>query len=273
MQVDKKTGVSYRKWPAASPKAAMLLIHGLGTQSESWEFFASFFLRHNIPSYAIELKGFGQTEGPKGHIESFRTYFDDIRNLRGIIIAENKGAKVFLAGQSFGGLLAFSMALHEPRLFDGLVCIAPAFAPTLKFTIFDYINIISSSFYRPRKCFKMPFTSEMCTRDTDYQIVLDSDPREIRFATAKLLRNTAFAEIRSIIFKNRLKDPALFLVSGKDTLASTAVTRKVFKGLKIKDKEIIEYPGMLHALNVELGREKVFGDILQWVEKRSGKQE
>ena len=42
----------------------------------------------------------------------------------------------------------------------------------------------------------------------------------------------------------------------------------VFDGLPLKDKTKSEYPEMLHALSIELGREKVFADILNWLEKR-----
>jgi len=46
------------------------------------------------------------------------------------------------------------------------------------------------------------------------------------------------------------------------------MSEKVFRGLKTKDKKIIMYPEMYHALSIELAREKVFEDILRWLIKR-----
>ena len=44
--------------------------------------------------------------------------------------------------------------------------------------------------------------------------------------------------------------------------------RRLFAKLSIADKTIVEYPEMLHALSIELGREEVFRDILDWAGPR-----
>ena len=165
IEEDPKTGILYRGWPAGSPKAALLLVHGLGTQSDSWKFLADFFLARNISSYAIELRGFGETKELKGHIDSFGTYYDDIKHLRDIIVKENGNIKIFLVGQSMGGVIVFTAAALNPHFFDGIICAAPAFADKLKFTFFEYISIFTSLLYNPKRNINMPFTSAMCTRD------------------------------------------------------------------------------------------------------------
>jgi alpha-beta hydrolase superfamily lysophospholipase len=67
---------------------------------------------------------------------------------------------------------------------------------------------------------------------------------------------------------NQLKTPVLFLLAGKDLLVDPRESESVFKKLKIKDKTLIKYPEMLHALSIDLGREKVFEDIFSWLTKR-----
>jgi len=269
MVTDKRTGIMYRKQAARVPEAVFLLVHGLGTQSESWNCLSEFFLPYNISSYAIELRGFGETPDEKGHIGSFHTYFDDLRRLREVIALENKGKKIFLIGQSLGGIISFRVALREPDLFDGLICMAPAFVSRLKFGFSDYAGMAISLLYNPRKRFNMPFDSGMCTRDVDCRKVLDSDPREIRFATSKLLLNIFIAQIRSRSTRGGISIPLLFLLSGKDMLVDTKASRRLFRALKTEDKTVIEYPEMHHALNIALTREKVFEDILKWVKKRT----
>ncbi len=266
---DKKTGVIYRKWAAASPRAAFLLVHGLGTYGDSWKFMGDFFLKRNISSYAIELRGFGRTAGTKGYVDSFSAYYDDIKALREIIIRENGDIKIFLTGQSMGGVIVFTASALYPNLFSGVICVAPAFKPKLKFKIFEYADIFASFFYNGKKNFKLPFSAEMCTRDTDYQKSMDSDELEIRFATSNLLVSIFLAGLQGVILKNRIKSPVLFLLAGEDALVSSGSCRKVFNGMKIKDKTLIEYPGMYHALNVELGRGKVFEDVFKWIKERT----
>src|SRR3989339_1481917 len=118
---DKENYILYRRWQAQEPQAALLLVHGLGAHTGRWEFMADFFQRNNISSYALELKGFGQTQGERGDIDSLNTYFQDIRSLSDIIRQENPGKKIFLLGESMGALICFLFAALEPRLFSGLI--------------------------------------------------------------------------------------------------------------------------------------------------------
>jgi phosphohistidine phosphatase SixA len=56
--------------------------------------------------------------------------------------------------------------------------------------------------------------------------------------------------------------------AGADTFVSSEASKKIFKGIKFENKHIIEYPEMRHSLTMELGREKVFADLLKWLEKK-----
>ena len=268
LEIDGKTAVTYRQWNAPLPEAVLLLVHGLGAHSQRWNFLADFFLQNNISSYAIELRGFGETEGLKGDLENFNIYYNDIRSLCGIIRRENPDKKIFLSGESMGGLIAFLAAAGEPDLFSGIILLSPVFKSRLRMPSLSYCKIFFSLFYAPKKQFYVPFDSRMCTRDTAYQKIMDSDSREHRLTTARFLLNIALSQIRARYLKNRVRAPILFLLSGKDELADTRASQLFFQSLKTEDKEVFLYPEMRHALSIELDREKVFEDILKWMEKR-----
>jgi acylglycerol lipase len=268
MKIDERRGFLYRDWGAPSAKAVLLLVHGLGAHSGRWEFLADYALTKQYASYAIELKGFGASSGLKGHIDSFSVYCADIERLREIIREEHGNKKVFLIGESMGALISLLMAAERPQFFDGLVCISPAFSSRIPFKALDYVKIFSSLLYNPRRQFTIPFHSGMCTRDTEYRKIMDADEREHRFATSKLLVLTLIAQIKSLIIKNRIAIPILFLTAGEDMLVDPGVTKSVFKGLRQSDKKLIDYPGMHHALSIEEGREKVFEDVLSWIGER-----
>ncbi len=269
MNRDEEAGIIYKKWECPSPKAVFLLVHGLGAFSGRWDLTASFFIKNGISSYAIELKGFGETEDLKGHVDSFKIYLNDILSLRAIIKRENQGKKIFLVGESMGALISFLLVGRKPDLFDGLICLSPAFKSRLKFSLVERSKIYACALFNPRKQFKVPFDSLMCTRDADSRKTMDTDIREHRLATARLFSNIVFAEIRANFLKNKIKIPVLFQVAGDfDKLIDPEEAKKVFKGLKTKDKEIIEYPQMYHSFSVELDREKIFQDMLDWVTRR-----
>lgn len=268
MKQCKKRDILYRQWGCSSPRAVMLMVHGLGGHSNNWEFPALFLVEHGFSCYSIELKGFGNTEGVKGHIDSLNTYIKDVRRLYSIIKREHRRLPVFIAGESMGGLIGFLTVIKKPRLFRGLICMSPGFKSGLKFSLLEYIKMISARFYNSRKQFIMPFTSDMCTRDPECKKIIDNDKLEHKFATPGLLQSILLGQLSSRFFKHKVKTDTLFLLAGSDTFVSSDASKEIFKGIKFKHKDIIEYPEMRHSLTMELGREKVFSDLLKWLNKR-----
>lgn len=268
MKKCEKRNILYRQWGTSSPRAVVLMVHGLGGHSNNWEYVADFLTKHSITSYSIELKGFGNTEGVKGHIDSLNVYIKDVRRLYSIIKREHRRLPVFIAGESMGGLISFLTVIKKPRLFRGLICVSPGFASSLKFSLGDYIRMVSARFYNAKKQFIMPFDSDMCTRDPECKKVIDNDKLEHRFATPKLLQSILLGQLSSRILKHKVRTDTLFMLSGADTFVDPDASRKIFNGIKFEHKKMIVYPEMRHALTVELGREKVFDDLLNWLEKR-----
>jgi acylglycerol lipase len=267
------TDVLYRKWaaaPAASPpRAVFLLVHGLGAHSARWEFLAGSLVRHGYASYGLELRGFGQSpERPRGHVDSLRVWERDILGLREVIIRENPGRKVFLLGESIGGLLAFNLVCRNPDTFAGQTLISPDFKNGLKFPLSSYLNLAALILIRPKKTIPVPYDSTMCTRDTAYQAVMDASPDELRIASLKCLMSILAEQMRCPRLARKLHVPSLFLISGKDLLVDERTSRKIFEKLALEDKTLIEYPDMLHALSIDVGRERVFQDIVDWTGRR-----
>ncbi len=265
---DEKTGIMYREWKAASPKAALLLVHGLGASSERWDFMGEYFAANSVSCYALELKGFGGADGRRGDISSFGVYERDITSLLEIIRRDNSGIKVFLAGESMGALLSFMMIASVSRAFDGLICISPAFASRLKFSLPAYVMMAFAYIFRPGRYFLMPFDPEMCTRDREYSKTMDVGHSGNRLVTARMLAHILFAQIRAPFAARAVNAGVLFVVAGHDSIVDPAASKRVFENIGSADKTILLYPEMYHALSVELGREKVFADILGWINKR-----
>ncbi|MCX5679498.1 MAG: alpha/beta fold hydrolase [Candidatus Omnitrophica bacterium] len=254
----KKDYIGYRKWSAPDPRCAFLLVHGLGTYSGRWESMAGFFLQKGISSYAIDLP----------ELDCIRSYYNEILRVREAAIKDNPGKKVFLVGESLGGLTSFLFTAEHPGLFEGLVCISPAFAnrKTLKF--FETVKMLLPILYNPAKQVNLSFDSSMCTRDTDCRKKIDSDPREYRSASVGLIFDILITQTRTKRAIKNMNTPVLFMVSEEDLIIDTETSRKVFDSLTAKDKTFIGFPGMYHALSIELGKEAVFEELFKWIEKR-----
>ena len=265
---DEKTGLMYRVWQTDAPKASFVLVHGLGAHSARWEAMADYFTGRDYSVYAIELRGFGETLTRKGHINSFREYYKDLRRLHEIAKLENPRRKIFLLGESLGGLISFEMAVRYGDLYDGTVCVSPAFGNRMDLSVMEYVLMGFSFLFLPRMRFKMPFKGDMCTRDSERVKALDTDPREHRVASARLLYETLKSQIRSTSSKKKIAEPILFLLSGNDKLVNPEVSEQIFQKLITEDKTIIRYPEMYHSLTIDLGKEKMFEDVVNWAKER-----
>jgi alpha-beta hydrolase superfamily lysophospholipase len=182
------TDFLFRRWDAPSPKAAVLLVHGLGAHTARWEFLAGHLAAKGYAPYALELRGFGRTsERPRGHVDSFRVWDRDILALRDTIGRDLPGRKVFLLGESLGSLMAFNLAARTPGPFAGAVLISPSFGNGMKFPLSSYLKLATHYPFQPKATVPVPFTSAMCTRDEAYASVMDANPDELREASLKLL--------------------------------------------------------------------------------------
>lgn len=252
------TPISYKAWLSPSPRAALILVHGLGGNSSWWESAGNFFLSHNISSYAIDLRSHG----------SFKEFFSAIRQLHSIIKKESVNTKIFTIGESMGALIILSMALEKKNLFSGLACISPAFSSRLPLTLPDYLKIFLPLLYKPDKRHALPVTSDMCTRDPEYLKMIESTYDKDVMQASKVLFDIFITQLYMRFSKMKISSPILFLTAGNDKLVYSDVSKKIFEKINAKDKVLINYPGMYHSLSIDIDKEKVFQDILDWMDRR-----
>jgi alpha-beta hydrolase superfamily lysophospholipase len=167
-----------------------------------------------------------------------------------------------------GALIILSMALKDQSLFDGLVCVAPAFNSKAPLNLKDYFRIFLPIFYDRNKRCTLPVSSDMCTRDPAYLKMIEATYDKDVLATSQVLFDIFITQLRMRLSRMRIDSCLLFLVAGHDLLVHSQASVKVFGRLKCKDKTLIDYPGMYHALSIELGKEKVFQDIWSWIDRR-----
>jgi len=268
MASTKSAKVQYRQWNVSKAEAVLLLVHGFGGHPGRWEPLADYFSSRGVASYALSLRGFGDTLGVKGHVDSFNTYLCDIESLVWVMRQDYPHQKLFLLGESLGALICFLMAIRKEELFKGLICLSPAFASMFELDVKTFWSIVFYSVFEPSKQYSMDISLSFCSRDAELVKRMDADVREHRLASARLLVQTLFAQYRAKLFINRITIPALFLLSGQDTIVSTAESLKIFKRLINVDKAVKVYPEMLHALSIDLGRESVFEEIYSWIKAR-----
>ncbi|HKA92518.1 MAG TPA: alpha/beta fold hydrolase, partial [Acidimicrobiia bacterium] len=101
--------------------AHVLLVHGLGGHTISWEPSAPGLAdRLHATVTAVDLPGFGLTRVPRGRRATLGTHGRVLRSL-----LERWGPSI-VAGNSMGGALGIGLAARRPDLVRALVLVDPA---------------------------------------------------------------------------------------------------------------------------------------------------
>jgi esterase len=116
------TKLFYRIWRAPSRRGALLLVHGLGSNSTRWmEFAGQTTLREHWDLIAPDLRGHGRS--PSRRPSGMQQWASD---LAGILDAPGH-PRAIVVGHSLGALVALAFARRYPDRTRGLVLIEPSF--------------------------------------------------------------------------------------------------------------------------------------------------
>jgi alpha-beta hydrolase superfamily lysophospholipase len=104
------TQLAYRGWPVADAAITFAVVHGLGEHSGRYERFARGMAKFQMATYAVDLRGHGQSQGQRGHVDSWSQWTDDaaafVRHVQELVPGE-----VVPLGHSFGGAILLSTVL------------------------------------------------------------------------------------------------------------------------------------------------------------------
>jgi acylglycerol lipase len=259
----------FRRWAAPEPAAALILVHGMGGHSDRYQECGRTWAGRGISTYALELRGFGHTEGPKGHVDTFDVYHKDLEILLARVMAEHSRRPVFLLGESMGGVLSVDFILRRPALLSGLILVAPSFRDRLSVPLATKAQAFLHVLARHRKWYDVPWNPADFTRDPALIDFLNADPYEVKKVTAQFYFAYTPVSARARKAAPFLKLPVLVCLPGEDRMIDSTYTREFFERIDSPDKKLVEYEGHFHALLLDVGRERVLGEIADWIRERS----
>ena len=119
-----------RHWPAQNPIAVMSLVHGLGEHSGRYEHMAKYLNSAGISVVAIDLRGHGRTESPRGVCRNYSDMSADLDTLLAKTKTLYPDLPHYLFGHSMGGGLVLHHGMTSSRSqLDGYLVSAPLILP------------------------------------------------------------------------------------------------------------------------------------------------
>ncbi len=283
-----------RSLPSSTPRAVVLIGHGMNDHSGRFIALAEALTETGAAVYLPDLRGHGDTDPGenRGYLadkDGFRRVLDDLVELGDFAAKEQNGVPLFYFGHSFGALLGMGLCSIYGKYLDGVVLSAPPEKPSTGLRLAGRLVVAIGSRLRgvhaPAKLPRnMTFggynktvgqartASDWITRDPEAVDAYIADPK-CNFVCSygfyadlmdglDLVYAPGFLESVPTSLPIYLfcgsQDPVIGMRKGFDRLVQS------FKTLNIVDFESRCYEGGRHESINELNRDEVISDTVDW---------
>jgi alpha-beta hydrolase superfamily lysophospholipase len=242
-------------------KGCIFIFHGLGEHVGRYDKFINFANEKGYSIVAPDLPGFGKSYGKRGHIKSFKIYYEIMDNL----IKENKSKKNIVFGHSMGGLIASRFIEVTNSHIDALVISGAATKlkeiPTGLRLITKFLDKILPS---------ITFSNKINTDDLSYNEKSNSayvsDPLVHDRISARLFWEMKRESKKLYENIDKIKIPTLIIHGKDDPIVSPEFSKDFFNSLKIQKKELKFIENAKHESMNEKDGNKVFQIIIEFLE-------
>lgn len=256
----------FQSWEGDSPRATLVVTHGLGEHSESYNRLAEGIVNRGINLVGWDLRGHGRSEGKRGAIHKFSDFYEDLNQLVTMLKSKNSSQPLFLLGHSMGGLvLAHYLINNGSSLLNGALFSSPLMGvavavPKVKEAAGKWLAGVL-----PNLTLYNEVRFEDLTHDKAVIAEYERDTlRHDRISTLLYTQMMDHCE-RALANAAKITAPVLHQQAGDDHIASRSKATQFFKNLGSSDKEIIVYEEYYHEIYNEINRDRPFSDLANWV--------
>lgn len=254
-----------RHWePSDKPKASLVICHGVNSHGGQYIRAAEEFASRGFAVTVLDLRGRGRSDGERFYIDSINDYISDVSQTIDLAKAHHPDLPLYLLGHSAGGVTAVAYALDHQDELDGLICESFAFrvfAPNFALKLVEG----ASHFFPHAHVLKLKM--EDFSRDPEWVAQLLADPlTHDEVQPVQTVASFARAGERFEREFSRITLPLLILHGKADKATRAEGSQQFFDEAGSADKTLKLYEGHYHDLLNDIGKERVFADIDQWLD-------
>ena len=256
----------YQYWlPDEPPEAVVAYVPGVGGHSgqPTYRYFIDYLVGTGRAVYGLDLRGFGRSEGHRGHVDDWQGYIDDVAAFVAAIRQAHPESPVFLFGQSLGGLIALEYAMADP-LLAGVIASAPALAqPNVPAWLPPTVRALAK--VKPTLSVNPKVDLAAFTRDSAEVEKLKADPLRYPKVTVRFAVEFEAAVERVQTNAHQLSVPLLVIVGSDDAVTPPRGSRDFYDHVAAEDKTLTIYDGGYHQPILDTNRDEVLTDIGNWL--------
>ncbi|VAX29153.1 Lysophospholipase; Monoglyceride lipase; putative [hydrothermal vent metagenome] len=251
--------------------AVLLIVHGINDHKGRYALLQDDLAEAGYTSFALDLQGFGLSEGKRTDVARYQDYHDDIAAMLDLIHKECPNEAVFLLGHSLGGLISATFCIDHPGSVDALVLSSPAFeVRPLPF----YLEMLATLFYflMPTASVSYPALHSKRSHDPSIANAVAKDPLIVEKATPRFYQQFKKMKDYCQQYVDHIDLPTLIMQAGDDVTVCPEGARAVYERLENPKKKLIWYEGYYHEVFHEMARTKVVVDLIHWLDEISAEQ-
>jgi alpha-beta hydrolase superfamily lysophospholipase len=255
-------------WLPETPKAALIISHGYAEHSGRYQQVATYLAKKGFAVYALDHRGHGRSEGEQVNIKVFAEYVSDLSRFVEQVRQQHPNLKRFLLGHSMGGAMAAQMVIEHPHQVDGLMLSAPYLINAVKVpAILLAVSGIVSRLLPGLPTIKLDTTA--ISRDPNVVYQYKTDPLVYNGGTKARFGSELLSAGDYVLHRaSSIKSPILVMHGTDDKIADVEGSKQLFDTLSSKDKTLKLFDGFYHEILNEIEKEKVYQEMLSWLEQR-----
>ena len=262
------TDLYYQCWlPDGSPKAVLLVAHGLAEHSGRYKNLVNYFVPKGYAVYALDHRGHGKSEGMRSYVDRFSDYLADLKTFFDMVHKEHKDAKIFLVGHSLGGTLAVPYAVEHQKELAGVITSGASLvaSSTVSPALIAIVGVVSALLP------KMGVTVLDASTISRDKAVVDAYVNDPLVYRGKIPARTG-AELARMWKTlpeemSKIKLPVLIMHGSADQLSDPAGSKLLYERAGSKDKTLKLYDGFYHEIFNEPEHKQVMADVEAWLAK------
>jgi alpha-beta hydrolase superfamily lysophospholipase len=256
--------LAYRAWPVQGATLTLAVVHGLGEHSGRYERFARGMAEFGMATWAVDLRGHGESAGQRGHIDSWSQWIDDTAAFVSHVEAQS-AAEVVPVGHSFGGVVMLSTVrsgqLPNARRF---VLSSPALklkaaVPAWKSRLGKVMSNIA-----PRLAMSNEVDAGTVSRIPEVVTAYRTDPLVHNKISSRLYADWQRAAAENLARAGEITIPFLILAGTADRLIDPEGSRQLHAAAPAKSV-LRMLDGRYHEPFNDQDSEEVFALIAEWL--------
>jgi alpha-beta hydrolase superfamily lysophospholipase len=260
------TKLAYRSWPNPGARITFAVVHGLGEHAGRYARFAEAMAGHGMSTFALDLRGHGESDGQRGHVDSWSQWTEDVSAFVSHVehLVETE---VVPLGHSFGGAALLSTVLAGKLSKSKRFAVSsPALklrlqAPAWKTAVAPFASKIV-----PRLAMDNEVDPAAVSRIPEVVAAYRNDPLVHSRISSRMYTEWLKATEDILVRAGQIKIPFLILAGTADPLIDPEGSRTLHERVpSLSELHLLE--GRYHEPFNDLGSDEVFQLIADWVQR------